>query len=123
MKGGIAIIIVALFGASLTLSESYSHPNQLSDKKIIKGTLIQKKSYNKAGRELPGLGDYYLKIKKKEYFIKVSESTIDSEELKSLLGQKTKYEVIFSDGLWDTDDPNVQSRIGEYIVILHVLDH
>ena len=96
MKGLITITIIALLGLSFTVKEeTLTNPNQLNEKKIVKATIIQKKSYNKAGREMPGLGDYYLKIKKKEYFIKISKSNINSEELKSFLGKKAKYEVIF----------------------------
>ena len=87
---------------------------------IVKGKIIQKKSFNKAGRELPGDGDFFLKYKGEELFVKITEGKVTTEELHQNLNTKRKFEVRFSQGLWDTDDPNVQSRIGKYVVIMEV---
>ena len=84
----------------------------------VQAKLIQKKSFNKAGKELPGAGDYYLVIGSDELFVKLSDSGVTQDELTPMLDQKITYTIIRKDGLWDTDDPNVQSRVGPYVSIM-----
>ena len=73
-----AIIAGASFGQEL---------NAENQSEIVTGKIVQKKAYNKAGNELPGPGDYYLEIKNSEYFIKIMESNITSDELSVFLGK------------------------------------
>ena len=92
------------------------------ESEIVTGKLIRKKAYNKAGREMPGDGDFFLEIKGKEIFVKMMASEVTSDELKPLLNQKAKYRIIRSEGLWDTDDPRVQSRVGPYVAIIEIVE-
>lgn len=88
---------------------------------IVTAKLIRKKAYNKAGREMPYSGDFFLILNGTETFVKLMESKVTSEQLEPLLDQKSKFSIIQREGLWDTDDPNVQSRIGPYVAILEIL--
>lgn len=87
---------------------------------VVEAKLIRKKAYNKAGKEMPYAGDFYLAYGGKEVFVKLMDSEVTSEELEQILDQKAKFEIIERDGLWDTDDPNVQSRIGPYVEIISI---
>ena len=84
----------------------------------VKGIIVQEKSINKIGKEMPGPGDYYLKIKSKRYFIKFDYGSTMINDVEALLGEKRKFTVTFCNGLWDTDDPSVQSRVGDYVKII-----
>ena len=88
----------------------------------MSGKLVYKPFINKGGREIPGVGDYFLDAGKESWFIRLDNSKVKEDELKPLLDQKVKLEVSQREGLWDTDDPNVQSRIGKYIVVLRILE-
>lgn len=88
---------------------------------VIEAKLIRKKAYNKAGREMPYAGDFYLVYEGKEVFVKLMDSEVTSEDLEPLLDKKSKFEIIESDGLWDTDNPEVQSRVGPYLEIIKIL--
>ncbi|OIQ28478.1 MAG: hypothetical protein BM555_05795 [Crocinitomix sp. MedPE-SWsnd] len=110
-----------LFSLSLlilisTIGFAQKKPKQQEVKAVIK--LDQ--SINKAGNVMPGEGDYYLIYNEESYFVKLSEGKVSREQLKAVLGTKTTFEVIFDNGLWDTDDPNVQSRIGNYVGIINI---
>ena len=89
---------------------------------IVTAKLIRKKSFNKAGRELPGAGDFFLVINGKETFVKMMDSKVTTDDLEPLLDKKSKFRIVRGEGLWDTDDPNVQSRIGPYIAIIEVIE-
>lgn len=86
----------------------------------IKCTIVQKKAYNKVGKEMPGEGDLYIKYQGKEVFIKLMSSKVTLDELTPHIGEKITLVVQFEEGLWDTDDPNIQSRIGEYAIVLEL---
>lgn len=75
---------------------------------------------NKAGREYPDLAEYYLEFNEEQYFIKFSESGITPATLKPLVGQSVYFDGELREGMWDSDDPNVQSRIGNYLAVKRV---
>lgn len=75
---------------------------------------------NKAGRTYPDLAEYYLEFNGERYFIKFSESKITSATLKPLVGQSIYFDGELREGMWDSDDPNVQSRIGHYLAVKRV---
>lgn len=104
------------------VSTSENGNNGAMARDMIVGKVVNKKAYNKAGKEMPGSGDYFLEYDGNSTFIKLSESKVTAEDLNKILGQQKTFEVVKADGLWDTDDPNVQSRIGEYFMIYKILD-
>lgn len=95
--------------------------NDQSISENVKAKLVLKKAYNKVGKEMKGEGDFYLKIGREEIFVKLSSSMVTRDELSPLLDKKSKFKIIRSEGLWDTDNPEVQSRIGPYVSIVELL--
>jgi len=86
----------------------------------VKATIKLEQSINKAGNVMPGEGDFYLEYNGDSFFVKLSAGKVTRDQLKTVLNTKTSFEVIFDNGLWDTDDPNVQSRIGDYVRIMNI---
>lgn len=119
-----SILLICLTVASCTNSQPAVEEYMIQDdtqSEIVTAKLIRKKAFNKAGREMPYPGDFFLVINGKELFVKLMDSKVSSEDLEPLLDQKSKFRIVRSEGLWDTDDPNVQSRIGPYVAIIEIL--
>jgi hypothetical protein len=72
---------------------------------------------NKAGKTIEGAGDYFLVYEGEEWFIKFSEGNVLREDVAKYLDQTAHFTLVEREGLWDTDDPKVQSRIGKYVVV------
>jgi len=89
---------------------------------LFEGRIITSAFKNKIGKELAGISDNMFRTKNESYFIKLSESKISIVDVERLMGEEISIEGEIRDGLWDTDDPNVQSRIGNYIVIFTILE-
>ena len=101
---------------------------------IISAPIVKKKFVNKAGR-VTDHTEYYIMRSAQDYFIKICESNITTEELGKLFddnsndptplleGVSINMEVEFRNGEWDICDENheVQSRVGAYAVILKIL--
>jgi len=86
-----------------------------------KATVVVEVFTDKGGRKHPEIVDYYLAFDDKQYFIKFSESTISPGSLKPLVGKSVYFYGYLKNGLWDTDDPNVQSRIGKYLKVTRLM--
>lgn len=87
--------------------------------------LIQKTFIKKNG-EPTDISEYYLRCSMADYFIKVCESAITEIELKKYLDKGLPAEIEFREGSWDKckDDPEeMQSRIGEYVIIKSLKKH
>jgi hypothetical protein len=97
-------------------------PEKNQTSKVVEAKLIRKKAYNKVGKEMPYPGDFYLVSGGKEVFVKLMDSKVTSEKLETLLNKKSKFRIIEQNGLWDTDDPKVQSRIGDYVSIIEIIE-
>jgi len=89
---------------------------------ILEGTIVAHKFVNKAGREYPNITNLFLKIGDTEYFIKKYPENVTREMMEKHINQLQKYKVELLWGLWDTDDPNVQSRVGDYVIIHEVIE-
>jgi hypothetical protein len=87
----------------------------------VEAVLIRKKAYNKAGKEMPYAGDFYLILNNEEVFVRILSSEVTSVDLEPLLDKKSKFLIRRSEGLWDTSNPEVQSRIGPYVSIIRIL--
>ncbi len=87
-----------------------------------KAKVIAQAFTNKAGREYPDIVEYFLEFGGRRHFIKFSESRITPEQLKPYAGKTILFDGELVEGLWDTDDPNVQSRVGEYLVVYKLLE-
>jgi hypothetical protein len=88
---------------------------------IITGKILEVPFVNKGGRLIQGAESLFLEVKTQQYFIKIQAGNLSREALKELLGQRIKLEGEIAYGSWDSDDPNIQSRIGEYVAIFKIL--
>jgi hypothetical protein len=103
------------------LSDDTDLKNSVLDIKTYEGKIKEVPFVNKAGRKIAGVSNLFFETAGKKYFIKSSEGAVIYSELKKLINKPVKVKALKTFGLWDTDDPNVQSRIGEYFCIIEVL--
>jgi len=118
------LIIFLVLGFTLTISGC-----KMSEKKttttIIDGPqysyqqgIIKKDIFvDKGGREHPEIVEYYFKSYYGEEFINLSKCKNLNGNIEDFANKLVRLRIILIDGLWDTDDPNVQSRVGIYAVI------
>ena len=114
------IILLSLFLMNCASSEKTANQESMTGK-IVKAKVVKEPTKNKAGRVLDGVFSYYLKYDGNSRFIKFSESEVSPSELDSIGDQNIEFRILEKNGLWDTDDPNVQSRIGDYVCILEII--
>ena len=127
-------VILLLVGMSLSCSirkekeqSVYDTPNPVAHT-IITAPIVKKNFVNKAGRTTDHV-EYYIQRSIQDYYIKFCESNVSIKELDEKLEstdgeiKALQLEVEFRNGEWDICDGNheVQSRIGEYAVILKIL--
>ncbi len=89
--------------------------------KIYKGKVLKVNFINKAGRRIDGVFDYFFEIENKKYFIKFSEGNVKRAQLENFYNWNIRVEAVITTGLWDTNDHNVQSRFGEFIILYKIL--
>lgn len=87
----------------------------------VEGIVVQEQFINKGGKEIDGVFDFFLGYGNQKRFIKLMESKVSADDLLETIGKTASFEIIERHGLWDTDDPNVQSRVGDYVVILKIV--
>ena len=129
------IIALSILFSCSTSKEKTSQQNHVSDKNtaeksyLITAPIVKKQFVNKAGRTTDHV-EYYIQQSIQDYFIKFCESNVSIKELNEKLEniegdiKVLQLEVEMRDGHWDICDGNheIQSRIGEYMVILKVLE-
>ncbi len=93
----------------------------LNDTTIITGKLLKMNYINKRGDIIPDLFDFYLETTEANLFIKLDECKIKIEELENNINKKVKLKAIKKNGLWDADNQEIESRIGEYISIIEII--
>lgn len=137
LSSAFSIFIIALstlFSCS-TSKEKTSQHNNVSNKNaaeksyLITAPIVKKQFVNKAGRTTDNI-EYYIQQSIQDYFIKFCESNVSIKELNEKLEniegdiKALQLEVEMRDGHWDICGGNheIQSRIGEYMVILKVLE-
>lgn len=110
MKRFIILLIFAIFAVNGKISAQ--------NMKTYTATIVQKPFKNKIGKNSIGANDLYAKFDGGGMvFIKFLESKVERDEIRKYLGKKIKITGQLRDGLWDTNDPNVQSRVGQYLYI------
>lgn len=86
--------------------------------------VIEKEFENKIGKS-GGFKELYLRCSVQDYFIKICESKVTTEQLKKHINSGIKVEMEIINGSWDiceyTLEPQ-QSRIGAYVVITKIID-
>ena len=135
-----SLIIVCLVACCSAPKEATGLLLKTPDEKTEQGTyiisapIVKKNFVNKAGR-VTDHTEYYIMRSEQDYFIKICESNITTEDLEKLFHDNSNYpdplfeevsinmEVDFRNGVWDICDENheAQSRVGAYAVILKIL--
>ena len=87
----------------------------------MKGKIVKVDFINKGGFKVPGAFSYFFEIDGERLFIKITEGKVSRDEIAKHLNKEVEIKAYKSSGLWDTDDPNVQSRVGDYVVIQEFL--
>lgn len=109
MKRFIILFICAIFVSTGKISAQ--------NMKTYTATIVQKPFKNKIGKNSIGANDLYAKINGNLVFIKFLESNVERSEIQKYLDKKIKITGQLRDGLWDTNNPNIQSRVGQYLYI------
>lgn len=118
MKRNYTLLFVLVLGLlTIGANNTFSHKGIMT----VEAKLIEKPFINKIGKE-GSFKDLYLVVKQHTYFIKWSASKVTKAEMMRFLNRKVKVKIEIRNGLWDTDDPNIQSRVGDYVVILKLFD-
>lgn len=121
-----SVIILILFFSCKNTSETNINTTVKREKSITNTTscqLIEKEFTNKAGKST-GIKELYLRCSIQDYFIKICESDITSEQLKPYLNNGIEVEMEIKEGLYDnchTTTEQVQSRIGTYVIIKKIV--
>ncbi len=89
---------------------------------VFSGQLVEVPFINKGGRLIEGVSSLFLQTETDKYFIKLYEGDVLLTDLKKQLNKPLKVKGYKRFGLWDSDDPNVQSRVGNYVAIFEILD-
>ena len=118
--------LLIIFVLNGTLLYSQDLPVSMKDTfKIYNGKIIKINFVDKAGREHKDAFNYFFKTEKRQYFIKVSEGNVSKKELEKVYVNNKNIKVkavLILFGLWDTNDPNVESRVGDYLVFKEIVE-
>ena len=86
----------------------------------VKGKIIREFFVDKGGNVHEDIFDLYVKTGGDKLFIKTDEGPLTHDQLLPYVDKKAQIIIERKDGMWDSDDPNVQSRVGPYCVVLGV---
>lgn len=125
LKSGFFILVLfSIFIFLFSNCESDDNKNYVTmndSTEVLKGKIIKVNFVDKGGFVHDDIFSYFFKNETGQIFIKIQEGNVSGETIESHFNKEIKVRAIKKNGLWDTDDPNVQSRVGEYIVFLEIL--
>lgn len=91
---------------------------------VSRGSIVRKEMTNKINAPVQGTSDLFFKTGDREYFIKLSESKVKATELQAYIDKPVTLGYRVVSGNWDSGGGDlqnpVQSRVGNYIVVLLV---
>ena len=121
--GVIFIIIVACGSQKDVIDVPFEEPAPPRDlpMKIVEAKVTQEPFVNKVGHVFPDRNDLYLHYDDYAWFIKFSAGSVLRTDVEKLLDSTAKFSVIEQDGLWDTDNPEQQSRVGKFVSIHEII--
>ena len=90
--------------------------------KTYEGKIVKVQFIDKGGRVHEDIFSYYFETENEKLFIKIQEGKVHRDKIAKYYNKFIRIKGYKSTGLWDTDDPNVQSRVGDYIVIYKVIE-
>jgi len=88
-----------------------------------KGKIEGKAFTNKGGKTSDFIEYYFVRSSDNEsFFIKFKESNVNRDEIAKWKDKAITIKGEVRNGLWDTDNPEVQSRVGIYIMISEIVN-
>jgi len=99
---------------------SYKKTNLTANDFILTGIIRKEAFFNKAGREIEGVFDYYFEIDGVKYFIKFHGYGVTVTDIEKYIDMPVRLKFKMLYGLWDADDNTYQSRVGNYVGIISV---
>lgn len=114
-------IFILLFASCEAQTEDRKNP--ADSMQTYSGTIIKQNFVDKGGRVHQDIFDLYLNTDQGKIFIKISEGRVKRDEILNYLDKEIVVKAkLISWGLWDTDDPNVQSRVGDYFIFYEIIE-
>ena len=95
-------------------------PPVITQEVRLKGTITKEPVTNKRGERIEGVHDYFFEVSDDEWYFVHAHSTVNEELLEMFGDQEVTVRGEIGEGQWDSDDPQVSSRIGPYIVIENI---
>ena len=117
----IIILVVGLFYVFFSKNSELEMPI-IEDDARVQGVIIKEPMVGKKDMVIEGEFDYFFEVNDEEwYYIDVDESVVTTDMLDAFEGQSVVVEGERKEGQWDSDDPEVASRVGSYIVIDNIV--
>jgi len=117
MKNLILFTLIVLSTSFLAQTKAPNHKNI-----ITAGCQVVEKSFVNKGGKTSEFKELYLRCSVQDYYIKFCESKVSLKKMKKYVDQGATVTYEIKEGSWDIckGDPEMQSRIGTYAVILKV---
>jgi hypothetical protein len=80
------------------------------------GVITMSPFITKFGEEIPENSQHYFLCSNGKYFIKLMNCKNVNADVKDFKNKYVKMKISIHDGLWDTNNPEHQSRIGPYVI-------
>jgi hypothetical protein len=116
-------LIISLSTINLFAMNPNDHIN--GDTLILKGRIVKENMENKKGQKLEGVEDLYFSTGTNSYFIKLTSGKFSPTDLEKYGTKEITIRAIKKFGNIDieSEDPSyAQTRVGEYIVILEIIE-
>ncbi|MCE5211355.1 MAG: hypothetical protein LLG40_07360 [Deltaproteobacteria bacterium] len=117
----VSLIVLSLTACTVTKNVAIQMP-PAANVSIYDGKVVSETFINKVGKENPKIIDLYFETGGKRYFIKFLDGSVSRNEMVQYLGKNVRIQGNVKYGLWDTDNPNDQSRVGNYVVIQKIVE-
>lgn len=111
------ILILTAFVSCSVSDEAVRHQSSME----VTGRFIKVPFENKVGKVVEGIEDYFFEYNHQKKFVKWAESSIKPSDIEHLINKIIRVQLVEKNGLWDTDNPEQQSRVGDYVCILSIL--
>jgi len=115
----IYIYVVFIFSCKTNINNVSEVRSNNNDYKEYKGLIFRNSFINKIGEPNPEVKDYYFRYHDRNYYIKLSECPYDGN-ISVFDNAFVRIYGALRYGSWDSDDPKVQSRVGDYVVFSEI---
>jgi len=91
------------------------------DTVIVNAKVVTKPFVNKKGKVYLNMPELYLVVDSVSLFVKGCNSCVSKHDLMQYKDSVITVKIVLRRGLWDTNNPYEQSRIGKYVNVLKIL--